>query len=181
MSDLSRLLGLAEAHPNLAGWAQAVASVIAIGVAIMVPACQAAAARRALARERALKAKSMATAIHPDLVELRQDIERIPRAWDDFQFEIANGHQIYAPGAPDFMQINLPAGLQLGVEQFYVLGDPAAPDVLRVLRKVRGYGDMMDAGTTGKRPLLPADFRPVALECLNLADTAIKSVLALMD
>jgi hypothetical protein len=60
-----------EAHPGTAAWAQAIGAILAIIVALLVPARQRQTARSDAERDRRLRARSLLILIAPELLELR--------------------------------------------------------------------------------------------------------------
>lgn len=172
----SGLLCWIEQHQGLAAWVQAISAIIAIAVAIWVPARQAYNARVAADRERSLKAKSMATAIYPSLIELRHRMEAVIDGWAKFSPLVTPTHIQYTPGMAEPLTVELPPILESGVEEFYVLGEPAAPDVLFLLSLVRNYQRTFSEGLQNRIPLDKGTFTPSAQQCVDAAVEALKSV-----
>jgi hypothetical protein len=116
------LMGWIEHHPGLAAWLQAVGAIIAVAVAIWVPARQHSVARADAEIERRLKARSLALRLLPSLLELEQQVQRAT--------EKTKAVSLGMPG-PVIVQlvsdatVGIPRELADEVDQLYLLGEKA--------------------------------------------------------
>ncbi|MFI5020081.1 MAG: hypothetical protein ACHQRJ_00315 [Alphaproteobacteria bacterium] len=80
-AQLNALLAWFEAHPGLATWIQGLGSLIAIAVAIWVPARMYSLARKEAEQERKLRTRRLALRIGPALKDVELELKRIRNAW----------------------------------------------------------------------------------------------------
>jgi hypothetical protein len=111
-----------EHHPGLAAWLQAIGAIIAVAVAIWVPARQHSVARADAEMERRLKARSLALRLLPSLLELAEHVKQAT--------EKTKAISLGMPG-PVIVQlvsdatVDIPSELADEVDQLYLLGEKA--------------------------------------------------------
>jgi hypothetical protein len=111
-----------EAHPGAAAWVQAVGSLVAIGIAIWVPAWQRRTARRDARDERLAKARSLLMLIGADLIALRVEV--------DAMNETLSSPPPAGPYRPvvtlaNQLAFNVPRMLRERIDSLYLFGEPA--------------------------------------------------------
>jgi|SRR5665213_1611346 len=130
-----------EHHPALASWLQAIGAIVGLGVAIYVPWSQ----RRNEARVRAdqdrVKARSVAIAISPDLVEVLVLWEKASAI---IQNETAQGPTYALEQLISDITIPLPETLVTYEKRLYWMGEPVGPDVQQLVSVIRQYNGLVE-------------------------------------
>lgn len=137
-----------EHHPGDAAWMQAIGATLAVAAAVLVPALQARGARRQRDADRALRAKSLAIAIYPDLLHIRLACRRIRR---HLQAEIDEAQQPRPGGTAEIdlaehvrrLTVPISEALRAMVPQFYLLGEPIGPDVQKCIGRSMKFNDLV--------------------------------------
>lgn len=129
-----------EHHPGLAGWLQAAGAIIAIGVAIWIPARQRTNSRRDAELERSLKARGLLILIAPGLLEMRAEIDRAVASIDAAQPPDSG----FTPQWWLIQQIpiHVPGLLREHVNELYLFGEPAGLSLLQLVSVTMQYEGM---------------------------------------
>ena len=134
---MDELLTWIEHHPGLAAWCQAVGAILAIGVAIWVPARQHTVARADAEEERRLKAQGLALRLLPALLDFE------PRVKDAIEKTRAIPPEMAGPGPVivylvTHASVSAPDELVEDVDRLYLMGARAgfpAQQLLAFLNK----------------------------------------------
>lgn len=107
-------------HPNAPGYLQAIASVLALAVAIYVGYSQDETARAVVRNERELQGKSLEAGIRYELIDLRRRYDFAAHLWKDGSNKIET-------------KFTVPELLLSSWDKLYLLGDDAGPKVQQAL------------------------------------------------
>jgi len=105
-------------------WVQAIGSVIAIGVAVAIPAWQHRTARRDAKNEQFLQARSLVFGVSAELLEIEAALEKAEGAFTRAQ----SIGQVSSHAAKEYIgqtHIEIHPMLLKGMDRFYLLGEPA--------------------------------------------------------
>jgi hypothetical protein len=171
---MSHTEGWIEHHPGDAAWVQAIGATLAVATAVLIPALQARYARRRLEADRALRAKSLAIAIYPDLLHIRLTCRRIRR---HFQTEIEEGQQPRPGGAAEIdvaeharrLTVPISEALRAMVPQFYLLGEPIGPEVQKCIGRSMKFNDLVHS-------MSGSTIRATAPQLLRFIEQALSGV-----
>lgn len=136
METLDVLSQWIELHPGLAAWLQAIGSLVAIGIAIWVPARYHKLARSAAANEHKLRTRTLVNLLGPALWEFRAAIDDVIRV-------LGAPHPANSPSARLQLlhdtQIALPPFLLRDMNEFSLFGDGEGPTLVALIAAVEEY------------------------------------------
>jgi hypothetical protein len=125
-----------EHHPGLAAWLQAIGSLVAIGIAIWVPARYHKLARSAAATEHKLRTRTLVNLLGPALWEFRAAIDDVIRV-------LGAPHPANSPNARLQLlhdtQVALPPFLLRDMNEFSLFGDGEGPTLVALIAAVEEY------------------------------------------
>ncbi|MEA2779554.1 MAG: hypothetical protein QOK29_1098 [Rhodospirillaceae bacterium] len=118
-------------------WITAGATVVALGIAVGMPIWQQHRSDKSARQEKHLRARFLAVAIDLDLKEVRSQLAMLRVSLLSYIKAPPPG-----PWAPHFMNtapITIPPILTEGIDRLPILGEPAAPSILRLSAALEAY------------------------------------------
>jgi len=139
---------LSEQGSFLAGLFALIAGAIAYAAGLIQAKATKDAAKRQteyLNRKDRLQARCIATAIVPELVEVKGAYERAQLAINDHSAASARGTPITPLSVLLGVQIEIPVFLDRNVDQLYILGEPIGPTLLQLISASIQYNKLVNS------------------------------------
>ena len=134
-AQLNAFLAWFEAHPELAAWVQGVGSLIAIAVAIWVPARMYSLARQEAEQERKLRTRRLALRIGPALRDVELELKRIRNAWLPERRERGESLEVIFHNA----RLDMPQPLAETVGELYLFRGEILNDLQQLVSILQRY------------------------------------------
>jgi hypothetical protein len=178
------LLEWIEHHPGLAAWFQAVGAIVAVGVAIWVPAYQHKVARDDAEKDRRLKARSLALRMLPTLLDLDSHVKQAIQKTQTISLAMPGPVIIQLVGDAT---VGIPQELVDDADQLYLLGEKAGFPTQQLLAFLGQHTRVLEraqltAVTTVDQSVIPEVHRTIAdslAQVGKLLDVSIERVRAI--
>lgn len=129
-----------DQHEGLAAWVQAIGTLIALIIAIGVPAWQTHTARQDAKRERLSRARSISILIGPELIACRDQVEYATQV-------------LFGPGPPGLFRnaynvvtnvaVAIPPQMAAQLDSLYLFGEPAGLTLQQLVSVISQYQDTL--------------------------------------
>jgi hypothetical protein len=129
---------------DISSWLQAFAAFVALGISATAILRTEAASRR---RDK-LRAKSIAMAITPDLLEIEEKMNHVER-FVKHDNNPRNPLALVLPKEAEKFEIAVPPMLSRNIDRLHWLGEPTGPTVLRLVSTIYAFNAQLRSGGAG--------------------------------